>query len=85
MRRRGVRRQHPLAADGGVVLNFEARGTTGPAIMFETSRGNADLVGVFAEAAPHPVATSFAVEVYRMLPNDTDFTPFLRAAAASPA
>ena len=29
---------HPLAADGGVVLNFEARGTTGPVIMFETSR-----------------------------------------------
>ena len=30
---------HPLAADGGVVLNFEARGTSGPPIMFETSRG----------------------------------------------
>ena len=48
---------HPLAAGGGVVLNFEARGTTGPPIMFETSRGNAGLAGVFAEAAPHPVAT----------------------------
>ena len=68
---------HPLAASGGVVLNFEARGTTGPPIMFETSRGNADLAGVFAEAAPHPVATSFAVEVYRALPNDTDFSVLL--------
>ena len=36
---------HPLASDGGVVLNVEARGTTGPPIMFETSRGNADLAG----------------------------------------
>jgi hypothetical protein len=68
---------HPLAAGGGVALNFEARGTTGPPIMFETSRGNAGLAGVFAEAAPHPVATSFAVEVYRALPNDTDFSVLL--------
>ena len=43
---------HPLAAGGGVALNFEARGTTGPPIMFETSRGNAGLTGVFAAAAP---------------------------------
>ncbi|SCL20324.1 Zn-dependent amino-or carboxypeptidase, M28 family [Micromonospora nigra] len=71
--------EHPLAADGGVVLNLEARGTTGPVIMFETSRNNAALVAAFGRAAPHPVGTSFAVEVYRALPNDTDFTAFLGA------
>ena len=68
---------HPLAANGGVVLNFEARGTSGPPIMFETSRGNAELAGAFATAAPHPVASSFAVEVYRALPNDTGFSVLL--------
>ncbi|MFE9192651.1 M28 family peptidase [Micromonospora sp. NPDC007208] len=68
---------HPLAADGGVVLNLEARGSTGPVIMFETSRNNAKLVDFFGRAAPHPVGTSFAVEIYRALPNDTDFTAFL--------
>ncbi|MER6753343.1 M28 family peptidase [Micromonospora echinofusca] len=68
---------HPLAADGGVVLNLEARGSTGPVIMFETSRDNAALVDAFGRAAPHPVGTSFAVEIYRALPNDTDFTAFL--------
>lgn len=68
---------HPLAEGGGVVLNFEARGTTGPPIMFETSLGNAGLAGAFAEAAPHKVATSFAVEIYRALPNDTDFSVLL--------
>ncbi|WP_435872563.1 M28 family peptidase [Micromonospora globbae] len=68
---------HPLAADGGVVLNLEARGSTGPVIMFETSRRNAKLVDVFGRAAPHAVGTSFAVEIYRALPNDTDFTAFL--------
>ncbi|MGK5742971.1 M28 family peptidase [Micromonospora sp. URMC 103] len=68
---------HPLAADGGVVVNLEARGSSGPVIMFETSRDNAKLVDVFSRAAPHPVGTSFAVEIYRALPNDTDFTAFL--------
>jgi hypothetical protein len=72
---------HPLAADPaaehGVVLNLEARGSGGPVIMFETSRDNAGLVDVYGSAAPHPVGTSFAVEIYRLLPNDTDFTPFL--------
>ena len=59
------------------MLNLEARGSTGPVIMFETSRNNAKLVDVFGRAAPHPVGTSFAVEIYRALPNDTDFTAFL--------
>ncbi|PTA43065.1 M28 family peptidase [Micromonospora sp. RP3T] len=72
----GFAADHPLAADGGVVLNLEARGSTGPVIMFETSRNNAKLVDVFGRAAPHPVGTSFAVEIYRALPNDTDFTAF---------
>jgi hypothetical protein len=67
--------QHPLARDGGVALNLEARGSSGPAIMFETSAGNRRLVETYAKT-PYPVGTSFAVEIYRMLPNDTDFTPF---------
>ncbi|WP_249714080.1 M28 family peptidase [Rhizomonospora bruguierae] len=71
--------QHPLAKGPGVVLNLEARGSTGPVIMFETSRDNAALVGGYARGAPHPVGTSFAVEVYRLLPNDTDFTAFRAA------
>lgn len=66
----------PLGADGGVVLNFESRGANGPSIMFETAAGNANLIDQYASAVPYPVATSMAVEVYRILPNDTDFTPF---------
>jgi hypothetical protein len=64
---------HPLASAGGVVLNLEARGTGGPPIMFETSAGNAGLAEAYATAVAHPVASSFAVEVYRVLPNFTDF------------
>jgi len=65
---------HPLASAGGVVLNLEARGTGGPPIMFETSPGNAALAEAYAAAVPHRVASSFAVEVYRAMPNFTDFS-----------
>jgi hypothetical protein len=62
----------------GVVLNFEARGTRGPGLMFETGPGNRWLIGHFAAAAPYPAAASYSYEVYRRLPNDTDFTVFRR-------
>jgi peptidase M28-like protein len=70
--------QHLLARDGGVVLNLEARGSSGPAIMFETAADNARLVEAYG-SAPKPVGTSFAVEIYRLMPNDTDFTAFREA------
>ena len=72
---------HPLGREPAVVLNLEARGSSGPVVMFETSRGNANLIDVFA-GAPHPVGSSIAVEIYRVLPNDTDFTPFLPTTAS---
>jgi Peptidase family M28 len=73
--------QSPLARAGGVVLNLESRGSSGPAIMFETSRHNAKLIDLYGRT-PRPVGTSFAVEVYRLLPNETDFTPFREAGFA---
>lgn len=68
--------EHPWAKDVGLVLNFEARGNGGAATMFETSNGNGWLVGEFAKAAPYPLASSLAYEIYRILPNDTDLTVF---------
>lgn len=67
-------REHPLARKGGVVLNWEARGVSGPSLMFETSAHNAGLVSLFADAVPHPRGDSSMVEVYRTLPNNTDFS-----------
>ncbi|HEX2289762.1 MAG TPA: M20/M25/M40 family metallo-hydrolase, partial [Pseudonocardiaceae bacterium] len=71
--------QHPLIRQRAVVLNWEARGVSGPSLMFETSRNNAALVGLFAEAAPHPHGDSSSIEFYRLLPNNTDFTEFAGA------
>jgi hypothetical protein len=71
--------EHPLAKDVGVALNFEARGSSGPVLMFETSNGNARLIDEFAASAPYPAANSLLSDVYRLLPNDTDLSVFKQA------
>ncbi|HEX8889428.1 MAG TPA: M20/M25/M40 family metallo-hydrolase [Pyrinomonadaceae bacterium] len=71
--------QHPWAKDVGLVLNFEARGNSGPSMMFETSNRNGWLIREFAKATPAPRAQSLAYEIYRLLPNDTDLTVFKQA------
>ena len=68
--------------DVGVVLNFDARGNTGPSIMFETSSGNGWLIDQFAKAARYPVANSLTYEVYKRLPNDSDLSVFKSAGLA---
>ena len=70
--------QHPWAADVGLVLNFEARGSGGPSYMLlETNRGNSKLIKEFIAANPrYPVGNSLAYSIYKLLPNDTDLTVF---------
>lgn len=63
--------------DVNFVVNLEARGVTGPAVMFETGVGNLETIRLY-EAARRPFAYSFAVDVYRKMPNGTDFTWFVR-------
>lgn len=72
-------RWHPWAKEVDVAINVEARGTTGRAAMFETSAHNGELVARYADAVPSPEATSLSVEVYRRMPNDTDFTVLRKA------
>jgi hypothetical protein len=71
--------QHPWAKRIGLVINFEARGHSGPAIMFETSNNNSRLIREFAGAAPYPIANSLAYEVYKNLGRDTDLSVFKNA------
>lgn len=74
--------KHPWAREVRMVVNLEARGTRGPALMFQTSAGNGRLIRTFRDAVEHPMATSFSYEVYKVMPNDTDFTVFNRAGMA---
>jgi len=70
--------RHPLMARVGVVVNVEARGASGPSLMFETGSGNSGLMALFDRAVTRPSANSVSYEVYRLLPNDTDFSIYRR-------
>jgi len=55
-------------------VNLEAIGSAGAPVLFETGPGNGWLVGPWARSAPGPRGASFGIEIYRRLPNDTDFS-----------
>lgn len=55
------------------VVNVEARGVKGPALLFETSPRNEKLVELYSYAG-RPSGMSLTSAVYRFLPNDTDFS-----------
>lgn len=59
----------PLSRNVDSLINLEARGTTGPVSMFETSIPNGPPVRAFARAVDRPFANSLATDFYRQLPN----------------
>jgi hypothetical protein len=67
---------HPWADDVAFVLNFEARGTSGPAVLFETGPGSGWAVQQLGRVGRRAVTSSIIPEAYARMPNDTDFTVF---------
>ncbi len=69
---------HPLRDRIGAVVNLEARGGGGRAMMFETGRGNTPTIDLFARAGLRAdggvTSNALAVFVYALMPNGTDFT-----------
>jgi hypothetical protein len=63
-----------LFKDVAMVINFEARGNSGPVIMFETGDNNNWFMKEFKKSVLEPVAYSFLYEIYKLMPNNTDFT-----------
>jgi len=60
-----------------LVLNFEALGSSGPSIMFETAPGNDWLIKGFSTGTSNPVAFSFMSDLYRLVAKgSTDFIAF---------
>ena len=58
----------------GLVINIEARGPFGPALMFEACPGNEKVLDLYADAARYPYTYSLTTVVYQFMPNFTDFT-----------
>jgi Peptidase family M28 len=71
--------QSPWASRVAVVVNVEARGTRGESFMFETTPGHRWLIDLMARNVERPDSGSIFYEIYKRLPNDTDFTVFKRA------
>jgi len=73
-------RSHPLSRQRPLVLNFDARGTSGPVVMYETHAGNSVAVNGWVNAIARPRITgSLFTAVYRSMPNGTDFSVFQKA------
>ena len=73
-------RSHLLSQQKPLVLNFDARGTSGPVVMYETHSGNSIAVDEWINAIARPRITgSLFTAVYRSMPNGTDFSVFQQA------
>ncbi len=73
-------RSHPLSQQRPLVLNFDARGTSGPVVMYETHNGNAAAIDKWIDSTARPRVTgSLFTAVYRSMPNGTDFSVFRNA------
>ena len=57
----------------GFILNVEARGPFGPALLFETSMGNERVMKLYADHAEYPFTYSLMNVVYHSMPNGSDF------------
>jgi len=69
-------REHPWISDVGLVLNLEMRGGAGPVYLVETGPENGRIIPEFAKAVPYPVGTSLSRELYKVMPNNSDFTTY---------
>jgi len=71
-------KEHPWAGQVRAVVNLESRGSSGPSLMFETGTDNIWMMRLFAGAVVRPVTSSVFPTLYKLLPNDTDFSVFKR-------
>lgn len=58
----------------GLMINVEARGPWGPALLFEACPGNEKVMELYADAAKYHYTYSLTTVVYNFMPTFTDFT-----------
>jgi hypothetical protein len=61
------------------VLNWEATGSAGPSVLFETPADNAELIKEFGTAAALPIGDSALAALYQAGNQNNDFTMFRQA------
>ena len=69
---------NPMRGHAGLVVNLEARGDRGRAVMFETQPQAGAMIGRLAHDHALSGASSLMPDLYRRLPNGTDLTWAIR-------
>lgn len=72
--RTALERYNYIFDNTGLIINVEARGVKGPALMFETSNHNRKLIDFYLENANNPFIYSLMGTVYDFMPYFSDFT-----------
>ncbi|MGM9988208.1 MAG: M20/M25/M40 family metallo-hydrolase [Bacillaceae bacterium] len=73
-----MQKNRDLYKNVNFVINLEARGIKGPAVMFETNKNNLKTIELYKHANL-PMSYSLATDVYQKMPNGSDFTEFANA------
>ena len=71
--------EHAWAHAAKVVINLEGSGSDGPVYLLRIGPDSGAVVRAFREVAEYPAAQSFAEEIFKHMPNDTDFSVAMRA------
>jgi Peptidase family M28 len=71
--------EYPAARTIKAVVNLDARGDSGPSLMFETGAATDWTLRLFADVVARPMSNSLYYFIYKLIPNDTDFTVFKAA------
>lgn len=72
---------HPWFQEVGVMLGLETRGSSGPALMFETSSNNGFVVREMARSRAGARANSTMYDFYKRMPFNSDFDHYKRHVA----
>ncbi len=63
----------------GAVINVEGSGTTGSSQLLRTAMNNKTLIDAYGAGAQYPQGMSLVSEIFKRMPNDTDFSVSKRA------
>ncbi len=66
--------EHPWAQQVDTVINLEGAGSSGPSLLVRGEPWSGAVIDTFRRVAPHALAFSVSVEVFKRMPNDTDFS-----------
>lgn len=70
---------HAKKEQVGAILNIEGSGSSGASMLLRTAMGNKFLVDAYGDSANYPEGQSLIREIFKRMPNDTDFSVSERA------